>query len=139
MDYDWIDVPLQIRPLVLHIGTYRDVLRTSGRFSGTSSGSHFAEWVISLRRFLQCLRSISQHRMFWKYYGRNFQLLKRHKAVVTLFSIGTHLNQLPYFSSLFLNDVAIAKNMSGVMEKSALNCCFLVKSFLLLRVSCSSW
>ena len=33
-----------MRPLALHIGPYGDVLRTPGRFSGTSSGSNFAEW-----------------------------------------------------------------------------------------------
>ena len=32
------DVPLRMRPLSLHIGPYGDVLRTSRRFSGTSSG-----------------------------------------------------------------------------------------------------
>ena len=41
------DVPLRMGPLVLHIGPYGDVLRTSERFSGvlrTSSGRNFAEW-----------------------------------------------------------------------------------------------
>ena len=37
-------VPLWMRPLALHIGPYGDVLRTPGRFSGTFSGSNFAEW-----------------------------------------------------------------------------------------------
>ena len=46
-----------------------------------------------------------------KCYGRNFQLLKRHKAVVAYFSIGINLNQLSCFSNLFLNDAAISKNM----------------------------
>ena len=32
------NVPLQMHPLVLHIGPYGDVLRASGRFLGTSSG-----------------------------------------------------------------------------------------------------
>ena len=31
-------VPQQMCPLALHIGPYGDVLRTSGRFLGTSSG-----------------------------------------------------------------------------------------------------
>ena len=37
----WIrpkDAPLRMRPLALHIGQNGDVLRTSGRFSGTYSG-----------------------------------------------------------------------------------------------------
>ena len=32
------DLSLQMRPLALLIGPYGDVLRTSGLFSGTSSG-----------------------------------------------------------------------------------------------------
>ena len=38
MDYGQIDVPLRMRPLALHRGPNGDVQRTSGRFSGTSSG-----------------------------------------------------------------------------------------------------
>ena len=34
------DVPLKMRPLVLYIGPYGDILRTSGRFLGKSSGRH---------------------------------------------------------------------------------------------------
>ena len=45
------DVPLWMRPWTLNIGPYGDVLKTSRRFSGTSSGRpwgrNFAEWVNS--------------------------------------------------------------------------------------------
>ena len=37
------NVPLRMRPFPLHIEPYGDVLRTSGRFSGTSSGRNFAK------------------------------------------------------------------------------------------------
>ena len=39
------NIPLEMRPLVLHIGPYGDILRTSGRLAGTSSGCNFAKWV----------------------------------------------------------------------------------------------
>ena len=38
MNSDKIDVPLRMCPLPLHIGPYGDVLKTSGCFSGLSSG-----------------------------------------------------------------------------------------------------
>ena len=58
---------------------------------------------------------------FWN--GKSFQLLKRHKAIPGI----ALQNQALCYSSLFFTKAT--KNMSGVMRKSALNCCFMTRSF----------
>ena len=53
------------------------------------------------------------------------------KAIATLFSIGTaSRNRVSCFSSLFLTKVTTSINLSGVIRKSALNCCLLARSSL---------
>ena len=41
---------------------------------------------------------------------------------------------LSCFSSLFLTKVTVSTNVSGVMRKSALNCCLIARSFLLFHI-----
>ena len=66
------------------------------------------------------------HRIFLKCYVRSFQPLKRHKAILGKIALR---NQLACYSSLFLTKITITKNTSGVMRKSALDCCFMARLF----------
>ena len=60
------------------------------------------------------------------------------KAIATLFSIGKALrNRVSCFSSLFLTKVKISLNVSGVIQKSALNCSLMARSFLFFYICLS--
>ena len=57
------------------------------------------------------------------------------KAIATLFSIETaSRNRVSCFSSLVLTKVTICINVSGVIRKSALNCCLIARSVLLFHI-----
>ena len=57
------------------------------------------------------------------------------KAITTRFSIGTaSRNQVSCFSRLFLTKVKTFINLSGAIQKSALNSCLIAKSFLLFHI-----
>ena len=57
------------------------------------------------------------------------------KAIATLFSIGkASRNRVSYFSSLFLDKAKASIIVSGVIRKSALNCCFMARSFLMCQI-----
>ena len=56
------------------------------------------------------------------------------KPIATLFSIGkASRNRVFCFSSLFLTKVRVSINVSGVIQKSTLNCCLMARSFLLFH------
>ena len=57
------------------------------------------------------------------------------KAIATLFSVGkASQNRVSCFSRLFLTKVKVSINVAGVIRKSALNYCLIVRSFLLLHM-----
>ena len=57
------------------------------------------------------------------------------KAIATLISVGkASWNQVPCFSRLFLTKGKLSINVSGVIEKSALNYCLMARSFLLFHM-----
>ena len=48
--------------------------------------------------------------------------------------LGRSITHYSCFSSLFLTKVKVSKNVSGVIRKSALNCCLMARSFLLFHI-----